>query len=238
MSAPVNIEELCRPVLGTFCNYWQLNQAGSSPSMGRFRQDIEASLEDAKRNAAADPALDRDYERIERPLVFFIDFMVKEGNFPFSRDWQELGRNYNELSGDEKFFNLLSDALKDNKSHNTLPLFYTMLGLGFEGAYSNDRGYIEKTMQECASRFPGEFDIRKEPIVKVAAEKRLAGLKKSRVLQPLRVSIVLSLFLLAVSLIVNFTVFFDITRQFRKSLSDAATAAQRRGIQTIPQEIP
>jgi type VI protein secretion system component VasF len=235
MSAPANIEELCRPVLGVLCNYWQLNRAGSPPSMGKFRKDIEASLGDAKRNAAEDPALARDYERIERPLVFFIDYMVKEGSFPFNRDWRELGRNYNELSGDEKFFNLLADALKDGRAHNTIPLFYTMLGLGFEGTYSNDHGYIEKTMQECAARFPGEFDIREEPIVQVAVEKRLAGLKKSRALRPQRVGIVLSLFLLAASLIVNFTAFFSATRPFRETLSAAAHA---RETQTIPYEAP
>jgi type VI protein secretion system component VasF len=235
MSAPANIEELCRPVLGALCNYWQLNRAGSPPSMGKFREDIEASLEDAKRNAAADPALGLDYERIERPLVFFIDYMVKEGSFPFNREWRELGRNYNELSGDEKFFNLLADALKDGSAHNTIPLFYTMLGLGFEGTYSNDHGYIEKTMQECAARFPGEFDIREEPIVQVAVEKRITGLKKSRALRPQRVGIVLSLFLLAVSLIVNFTAFFSATRPFRETLS---AAAQSRETKTIPYEAP
>jgi type VI protein secretion system component VasF len=236
VSVPANIEELCRPVLGALCKYWQLNQAGAPPSLEQFREGIAASLEDAKRNAAADPDLNRDYERIERPLVFFIDYMVKEGSFPFNRDWRELGRNYNELSGDEKFFNLLEDALKDGRAHNTLPLFYTMLGLGFEGTYGKDPGCIEKAMRECAARFPGEFDVREEPLVRVALEKRLAGLKKSRALRPLRVGILLSLLLLGVSLIVNVTVFLSATGPFRESLS--AAAAQAREIQTITREAP
>jgi type VI protein secretion system component VasF len=236
MSAPVNLEDLCRPVFTCFCNYWQLNQAGSPPSMKKFREDIEASLLDAKLQAAADPGLNRDYERIERPLVFFIDFMVKEGSFPFNRDWRELGRNYNELSGDEKFFNILSEALRDNKAHNTIPLFYTMLGLGFEGAYIQDRPFIEKTMKECAARFPGEFDIREEPVVRLAVEERNAGSKKRQILRPLRMALLFSILLVLVSLIGNFTVFFEVTVPFRESLSGAA--AQVREMKTIPREVP
>jgi type VI protein secretion system component VasF len=236
MNVPANLEELCRPVLIIFCNYWQLNQVGSPPSMEKFRRDIEISLEDVKLTAEGDPVLSREYERIERPLVFFIDFMVKEGTFPFSRDWRELGRNYNELSGDEKFFNLLSDALKDSKAHNTIPLFFTMLGLGFEGAYIQDRGYIEKTMKDCAARLPGAIDIREEPILRFNVEERIAGSKKGQALRPLRMALFFSLLFLAVSLIVNFTVFFDITRPFRETLSGAA--AQAREIQTIPYEAP
>ncbi|MDR2068332.1 MAG: DotU family type IV/VI secretion system protein [Spirochaetaceae bacterium] len=236
VNAPANIEDLCRPVFTCFCNYWQLNQAGNPPSMETFRGDIESSLEDAKLLAASDPALNREYEGIERPLVFFIDFMVKEGSFPFSRDWRELGRNYNELSGDEKFFNLLSDALLDSKAQNIIPLFYTMLGLGFEGAYIQDHRFIEKTMKECAARFPGELDIREEPIVRIAVEKRIAGLKKGRVLRSLGVVLFLSVLLLIVSLAVNFSVFFETTRPFRETLSGAA--AQAREIQTIPREVP
>jgi type VI protein secretion system component VasF len=236
MSAPANLEDLCRPVFACLCNYWQLNQEGDPPSLEKFREDLETALEDAKLLAGQDPVLSRDYERVELPLVFFIDFMVKEGTFPFSRDWRELGRNYNELSGDEKFFNLLSGALQDSKAANTVPLFYTMLGLGFEGAYSGDHKFIEKTMKECAARFPGELDIREEPIVKVATEKRIAGFKKGRALRPLRMALLVSLLFFAVSLIVNFAVFFDATSPFRENLSGAA--AQAREIKSAPREAP
>jgi type VI protein secretion system component VasF len=232
---PQNLEELCRPVFICLCNYWQLNLAGSPPSLEKFREDIELSLEDAKMKAAADPALNRDYERIERPLVFFIDFMVKEGSFPFNKEWRELGRNYNELSGDEKFFNLLSEALRDTNAHNAIPLFYTMLGLGFEGAYSGDHGAVEKILKECAAQFPTEFDIRKEPLVEIATEKRIAGSKKVRALRPLRMALVFSALFLLFSLVVNFAVFFKTTAPFRESLSGAA--AQIREIKATPYEV-
>jgi type VI protein secretion system component VasF len=211
-----------------------LNLAGFPPTLEKFRGDIEASLEDARLIAAADPALVRDYERIERPLVFFIDFMVKEGSFPFNREWRELGRNYNELSGDEKFFNLLSEALRNSSARNTIPLFYTMLGLGFEGA--EDHGSIEKIMQDCAAQFPTELDIRAEPIVEVATKKRNAGSKKIRALRPLRTALVASVLFLVFSLVVNFAVFSRTTLPFRETLSTAA--ARTLEIRTIPRELP
>jgi type VI protein secretion system component VasF len=236
VNAPANIEELCRPVLVRFCNYWQLNQTGNPPSPEAFREDIERSLEDTKLLAAMDPALSRDYERIERPLVFFIDFMVKEGSFPFSREWRELGRNYNELSGDEKFFNLLADALPDGRARAVIPLFYDMLGLGFEGAYVQDRRFIEKTMKECAALFPGELDIREEPITQVAVEERNAGLKRGRALRPLRTALFLSILLAVLSLALNFSVFLKTVGPFRESLSGAAS--QARDTQALPYEVP
>jgi type VI protein secretion system component VasF len=236
MSAPATLEELCRPVLACFCAYWQLNQAGNPPALEQFRGDIEAALGDARLRAASDPVLRRDYEQIERPLVFFIDFMVKEGNFPFNREWRELARNYNELSGDEKFFNLLSDALKDSRAPAVIPLFFTLLGLGFEGARRQDRRFIETTMKECAARFSGEFDIREEPIVQVDREQRLAGLAKSRGLRSLRTALALSILAAAVSLIVNAAVFVDAVRPFRESLS--AAAAQARELNALPPEAP
>ncbi|MDR2102845.1 MAG: DotU family type IV/VI secretion system protein [Treponema sp.] len=236
INAPVNLEDLCRPVFTCLCNYWQLNQEGNPPSLKKFREDIESSLGEAKLLAAADPVLMREYELIERPLVFFIDFMVKEGSFPFNREWQELGRNYNELSGDEKFFNLLSSALRDSKAQAVIPLFYTMLGLGFEGAYMQDHQFIEKTMKECAAQFPGELDIREEPIVEIAVDKRIAGAKRGRALRPLRMVLLFSVLLLVISLVVNFTVFFKAVRPFQESLSGAAVRAQE--IKTILYEEP
>jgi type VI protein secretion system component VasF len=236
MNAPANLEELCRPVFVCLCGYWQLNQAGHPPEAEAFREAIEASLEQAKHLAGADPVLFRDYERIERPLVFFIDYMVKEGAFPFKQEWRELGRNYNELSGDEKFFNLLSDALQDGQAAGAVPLFYTMLGLGFEGAHAQDPGFIERTMGECAAQCPGELDIREKPIVPAAGEKRIPGSKKGRILRPLRMVLFSSLLLLVFSLIVNLAVFFKATRPFRESLS--AAAVQVREMEASASEAP
>jgi type VI protein secretion system component VasF len=234
MKAVNNIEALCRPVFACLCDYWQLNEMGNPPSMEKFRGDIENALEDAKYAAAASPVLSRDYERIELPLVFFIDYMVKEGNFPFKNDWRELARNYNELSGDEKFFNLLSAALAAPDAGNTIPVFYTMLGLGFDGVYANDNKSIERTMKQCMAKINGEFDICQEPIVNIDTEKRLIESKKNRIpvyMRSLRLTLIGSLIFVIAAFIINFFVFINATSEFRKSLSEASAAAREFGIQ-------
>ncbi|MDR2795713.1 MAG: DotU family type IV/VI secretion system protein [Spirochaetaceae bacterium] len=224
------IEAVCLPVFECFCNYWQLNEAGLPLSMEKFKEEIESALENAKYKAESDPALSREYERVELPLIFFIDYMVKEGNFPFKDEWRELSRNYNELSGDEKFFNLLSESLGNPSDKNTIPVFFTMLGLGFDGIYANDGKSLEKIMRQCLVKISGEFDIHEEPIVSIDTEKRLAASKKRGMLNHfsyLRITLIASLIFLAVSFIVNFFTLLSASAPFRKSLSEAAAAAQQ-----------
>jgi type VI protein secretion system component VasF len=236
MGAPPTLEDICRPVFVAFCNYWQLKQIGTPAGVEKFRGDLQAALSEAKLQALADPALTREYEQIERPLAFFIDFMVHEGRFPFSAAWRELGRNFNELSGDEKFFNLLNEAMEDSRAENLIPLFYTMLGLGFEGAHINDSAAIAGIMRQCAARFPDELDLGAEPIVTVDTENRFAGEKKGGSLRPLRMTLLFSFLLLLVSLAVNFKVFYNSTLTFRETLT--AAAAQAREVKTITSEAP
>ncbi|MDR2659266.1 MAG: DotU family type IV/VI secretion system protein [Spirochaetaceae bacterium] len=229
-----NIETLCQPVFTCLCNYWQLNEMGYPPSMEKFKEDIENTLEDVKYSAGSNPTLSRDYKRIELPLVFFIDYMVKEGSFPFKNEWRELARNYNELSGDEKFFNLLSGALADPDARNTIPVFYTMLELGFDGIYINDNKAIERIMKECITHISGEFDISREPIVDIDTEKRLANSKQNKLpsyIRSLRLTLAGSVIFMLIAFIINFFVFFNATSTFRASLSGAAAAAQEFEIQ-------
>jgi type VI protein secretion system component VasF len=229
MYAPRDIETLCRPVFICICDYWQLNEAGMPPPMEKFRNDIENALKDAKYRAESNSELSREFESIELPLVFFIDYMVTEGNFPFKNDWRELARNYNELSGDEKFFNLLTGALHTPDGRKILPVFYTMLALGFDGIYVNDNKAIEKSMKQCIEKLQDEFDVCQEPIIAINTEKR-SPLSKTAAAPPftrtLRKILVASFIFAGLAFLLNFFVFLDASRQFRESLSKASAAAQ------------
>lgn len=218
------LEKVCGPVLACLCNYWQFVGIGGQPEMEQFRRDIEARLAEAGEKAAADPALARVYPKVERPLVFFIDYMVKEGNFPFRKEWRELARKYNELSGDEKFFDLLSGALDNPDSADALSLFYLMLGLGFDGDRRGDQEYIARCMKRCEEKFSSGFDLKSEPLTPASLKKRSALSKKRRGMNaPL--ALILAFLVMLIGFSVNLSSFIKNTAGYRKNLSAAAEDA-------------
>ncbi len=222
-----NLEQLCRPLLRCICDYRQYSDAGNIPDKELFSRRINMLLSEAKEEAAKSPTLEKEFSRIERPLIFFVDYMVKEGNFPFSREWRELARNYNELSGDEKFFDMLSEALDDPDSGKALEVFYAMLGLGFDGIYRNNPEYIERRMKVCASRFSQDkFDISSEVITPVSmAALQTEGVKKNNPFKTVKCALVLCAVFAVVAFAVNMSAFLNATEPFRRSLFVAADSA-------------
>jgi type VI protein secretion system component VasF len=128
--------------------------------MDQVRSDIKKILEELKANAANTPHLIVQYEKIELPLVFFADFMIKESKLNFASEWSELARERNELAGDEKFFDLLDEDLIDQSDAATqrLVVFYTCLGLGFTGVYTGQPESIQRLMSKISARTSGMMD--------------------------------------------------------------------------------
>ncbi len=217
------LERICRPLLMCVCDYWQYTRAGNVPDKDAFQRQIGILLAEAKDNASKNPALEREFSRMERPLVFFVDYMVKEGGFPFAGQWRELARKYNELSGDEKFFDLLSDALDDPDASDSLEVFYTMIGLGFDGIYRGDPAYIERRMKVCASRFSrSKFDVSTEAITPVDPEKRGKSVEKEvPFLKSVRFMTLLCFVFMAVAFAFNLSAFLDATKEYRHALASA-----------------
>jgi type VI protein secretion system component VasF len=225
----MNIEELCDPVITYVCNNWQLAGAGMPPDMDTFRSGVELLMENAKTGAEKDPALARDYARIERPLVFFIDYMVKEGNFPFGGQWRELGRKYNELSGDEKFFNLMTEALQSPDAAGSIPLFYTMLGLGFDGAYKGNPRAVEEAMSRCAAQYAGGLpQLSEEPIVQMPSQKKAKMAKRNWFMRPVRFAVVVSVLFMLIAFAVNLGAFAKAASPYKAALSAAAASAAQK----------
>ncbi len=218
-----NLEKLCRPILTCVCDYWQYTRIGNVPDKDLFLRQINLMMAEAKDNASKSPILEREFARMERPLVFFVDYMVKEGGFPFAGEWREMARKYNELSGDEKFFDLLADALDDPDSSDSLELFYTMMGLGFDGIQRNDPAYIERRMKVCASRFSNsKFDVSNEALTPINPEKRGKSVeKKPSFFRSVKFVMLLCALFMTVAFGINLSVFLDATDDYRNALESA-----------------
>jgi type IV/VI secretion system ImpK/VasF family protein len=120
------------------------------------RSEIKALLEDIQSKAAADLHLAQQAQKIDLPLVFFVDSMVAESKLPFASQWNQnrLAYDRQELAGDEKFFDLLDEALKEKgeDAAERLAVFYVCIGLGFTGIYFNQPDLLRKTMLGLAPR--------------------------------------------------------------------------------------
>jgi type VI protein secretion system component VasF len=135
--------------------------------MVEVRNDIARIFSEIKEEASSDHELVTQYEKVELPLVFFTDFMIKESNLPFAYDWVELGRERNELAGDEKFFDLLDAELADPRDSATqrLVIFYTCLGLGFTGVYTGQLESIQRIISQISARISGLMDADKKSYI-------------------------------------------------------------------------
>ena len=134
----MTLPELCEPLFQYVSRLSRLSRMGHSMEMGQVRSDIKRILEEMKAGASGTAELISKYEKVELPLIFFVDFMIKESKLSFATEWLELGRERNELAGDEKFFDLLDADLADpsDAANQRLVIYYTCLGLGFTGIYT------------------------------------------------------------------------------------------------------
>ncbi|MCQ2914194.1 MAG: DotU family type IV/VI secretion system protein [Alphaproteobacteria bacterium] len=221
------LENICRPILISMCNYWQLIENNQSVDKDTFKKEIRSLISEARETANKSPSLEREFSRVEKPLIFFVDYMVKEGNFPFKNEWREIGREYNELSGDEKFFDMLTETLDDPDSANSLEIFYNVMGLGFSGIYQNDPEYLERRMKVCASRFDtNSLDLTKEEIIKVdetILDKKVIPNEKQ--MFKVRNLVFFCLFVMLVTFGVNLWKFLSVTYEYRDALDRAVDAS-------------
>ena len=152
--------ELCEPLFQYICRLSRSARMGCTLEMDQVRSDIKRVFEEMRARTSGAPELVGQYEKIELPLIFFVDFMVKESKLSFAAQWRELGRERNELAGDEKFFDLLDESLVDpsNAATQRLAVFYTCLGLGFTGVYTGQPETIRKLMTRISARISGMMD--------------------------------------------------------------------------------
>jgi type VI secretion system protein ImpK len=158
--------ELCEPLFKKVCLLNRLARKGASLSATvdpeKLRLEIKDLFSDIQKRASAEPGLAAQWEKVELPMIFFVDSMIAECGLAISANWNRnrLAYERKELAGDEKFFDLLDDTLKDPSEAATerLQVFYTSLGLGFTGWYAGQNEYLRGKMVDISQRIGSAMD--------------------------------------------------------------------------------
>lgn len=155
----MDIETLIAPVLRKVCGYCVYKNSGYEVPQELLLTEIRSELNAINQRSSLNPMLQQQYHAIEKPLIFFIDYIVKEGQFSYSDSYRELARNFNELSGDDKFFDLLKEALESGEDKDVIKVFYLLMGLGFDGYYKRHRAEMIDVMQNTSNHFKKGVDF-------------------------------------------------------------------------------
>jgi len=195
---------------------------GASLDYSVVRSEIKAIFEDMMSKAASDMRLSQQAKKIELPLIFFVDAIISESTLPFAVEWNNnrLAYDRQELAGDEKFFDLLDETLKDNSEDaaERLAVFYICVGLGFTGIYFKQPEFLRKTMLSIAPRV--RRLVENDPNAKMCPE-TYEGVDTRNLVQPpssrmMIVGLVFGCFTLAVLIS-----YFVMYRQASKNLNNS-----------------
>jgi hypothetical protein len=152
--------ELSEPLFQYICRINRSARKGGNYDLGQVQAEIKGLLAEARSKSVGANQSDP-WEKVELPLIFFCDFMIKASALPWAGEWKELAFERQEMAGDEKFFDLLEETLKDKSpsANERLAVFYTCMGLGFTGWYTSQPEYLRRKMKEIAARLQAAGQI-------------------------------------------------------------------------------
>ncbi len=152
----MNLLDLTEPVFQYVCRLNRVARKGASIEIETVRAEVRALFENMSERSRQDARLAQQYQKIELPLIYFLDSVIAESRLHFAMDWNQnrLAFDRQELAGDERFFELFEETMKERGDEATerLAIFYTCLGLGFSGWYSGQPEVLKRKMQDIAPR--------------------------------------------------------------------------------------
>ena len=221
----MNLLELCEPLFQYICILNRAGRKGGNLEFNTVRSKIKDLFESLRSRAQTDPRINPQFKKIDQPLVFFVDSMIADSKLPFAKKWDQdrLAYSFNELAGDEKFFDLFDETLKEQSDDATerLSVYYTCIGLGFTGWYSGQPEYLRRKMLEVAPRI--RHLIESDTTVKVCPEAYQNVDTRDLVEPPnqkMVVILIVFLVFMLTALACNFFLFRTASQQLTSSLSE------------------
>lgn len=144
------------------CQLNRMAKALVQPDIGRVRDRIKELLQQVQLETVTDVHLAKQVKALELPVIFTIDNLISTSGLKFASEWREnrLAKERNELTGDDKFFDLLDADLQDTSEEaaQRLAVFYSCLGLGFTGAWQGHPEKLREYMERIQLRIKKWMD--------------------------------------------------------------------------------
>jgi type VI protein secretion system component VasF len=157
----MTLVEICEPLFQYVCKINRMGRAGAGTLGARqVRDEVKSILADLKSKADRD-GQGGNFDKIELPLIFFADHMIRESRLAASwgnqGGWKNLAEERREMAGDERFWDLLEDTLLEpgDTAAQRLAVFHSMIGLGFTGIYANQPDHLRRKTREIAAKVRG-----------------------------------------------------------------------------------
>ena len=232
------LADLTDPLFQEIC---RLNRIGRKAPAGNYAlalSQIKGIFADMQERSRKDVRLSQNYEKVELPLIFFVDSMIAESKLPYASEWNKkrLAYERNELAGDEKFFDMLDETLADTKdgAAERLVIYYICLGLGFTGWYQGQDEHLRNKQKEILPRIRPWLDTDESGLISPDAYKHTSNvnlpLPMSNTLVPMLIVLVtLIIVVIAANIVLFKTASSDLTGSIDKirAESSAATSAQQ-----------
>lgn len=149
--------EFCEPLFQYICRLNRLARKGGLVDGSQVRNELRSMLADVKLRAEG-AGLGEHFAKVRLPLIYFVDYMVRESSLPFARSWKHLQEEeLKRIAGDQDFFVQLDETLAEqgDAANQRLAVYYNCLALGFKGMYTGQAdgpNFLRKKMLEIASR--------------------------------------------------------------------------------------
>ncbi len=156
--------ELCEPLWLKTCELNRMARLGLSQNYLEARSEIKGLLDEIQQKAAPDGKLAAQAKKLELPLTFFVDSMIGASKLQFAAEWNGnrlAAERYNELAGDDRFFDILEETLNDtsDEASERLAVAYVCLGLGFVGALAAQPEQLKGYMSKITPRIRHLMDL-------------------------------------------------------------------------------
>ena len=158
----MTLVRLCDPLFKYVCFLNRSSRKGAPVDATRAEAEVETILSEIRSRANSTPGLAEQYERVELPLIFFVDNVVCTGPSPLSDNWQRLAYKKDRVTGDTDFCDELDAVLDEPEtpaSNERLAVFYTCVGLGFVGDRLSDPALRQKRMAQMARRLRSFMEL-------------------------------------------------------------------------------